>query len=68
MGTAGATLPLLDKLKEPFFIIYGDNYSKINLIDMVNFHYKKESDFTIAIHELEDVSQSGVLALMIIIM
>ena len=64
LGTAGSLIPIFDKIiHEPFLVIYGDNITNMNLIDLINFHHKNNSDFTIAIHSKDDVSQSGVLEL-----
>ena len=35
--------------KEPFFVIYGDNFTNINLTDMYNLHAKNKGIATIAI-------------------
>tara|TARA_B110000438_G_C15516904_1_gene522416 strand:- start:27 stop:725 length:699 start_codon:yes stop_codon:yes gene_type:complete len=62
LGTAGALEPFLPKLdKDPFFVLYGDNFTKIDLKSLYKFHIDKISDFTIAMHFREDVSHSGVL-------
>jgi NDP-sugar pyrophosphorylase family protein len=62
LGTAGAIEPFLSKLNnKPFFIIYGDNFTKIDLKSLYQYHIDKLSDFTIAMHFRKDVSHSGVL-------
>ena len=62
LGTAGALIPIFNALsKEPFFVIYGDNITNVNMNDLIVYHHKKKSDFTIAIHTKNDISQSGVL-------
>ena len=62
LGTAGALEPFLSKLNdEPLFIIYGDNFTKIDLKSLYQYHLDKKSDFTIAMHFREDVIHSGVL-------
>jgi len=64
LGTAGALLPMEKELgKSPFFILYGDNFIEINLESIIEFHNKKQSDFTIVTHKREDVSGSGVIVL-----
>jgi len=49
--------------KNPFLVIYGDNYSNINLHEFSNYHKSLQSHFTIALCKLDDVSQSGVAEL-----
>lgn len=62
LGTSGALLPFKKYLnKEPFYVIYGDNYFELNLTAIRQFHEKKQSDFTIALSKLDDVSNSGIV-------
>ena len=64
LGTAGATLSFIDKLyDEPFFVIYGDNYTEFDLSTFWRFHVHALSEFTIALHWRKDISQSGVAEL-----
>ena len=58
LGTAGAVLPIFKNLSNPFFLIYGDNVTNVNLQKLLNFHKKNNSDFTIVSHKLKDVSRS----------
>ena len=61
LGTAGALLALSDDLgNEPFFLIYGDNYSKFNLLDLKQFHEEMNSDFSIVFHWRKNVINSGI--------
>lgn len=49
LGTSGAIFKLRNQIKSNFFcVIYGDNFFKINLAKMLDYHKKKNSDFTIA--------------------
>ena len=62
LGTAGALEPFISKLGDDhYFVIYGDNFTKINLKSLFKYHLDKKSDFTIVMHYREDVSHSGVL-------
>ena len=47
--------------QKPFFVIYGDNITNDNMTDLIDFHYKNNSDYTITMHTRDDFSQSGVL-------
>ena len=61
LGTAGALLPFKDILKNgPFFVIYGDNFVSINLMDLKYFNEKMNSDISILFHWRNDVGNSGV--------
>ena len=61
LGTAGALFPIINNLGDPFLVLYGDNYSKFSLKKLIQFHHKKDSDFTIALHWRDDTSSSGVV-------
>jgi len=62
LGTAGALISFLPSLEnKPYFVIYGDNYTKVSLKSLSDFHYNNNSDFTIVMHYREDVEESGVL-------
>ena len=61
LGTAGAIIPLLNQLSDPFLLLYGDNLTEINIADLISFHENNKSDFTIVTHQLKDASRSGVL-------
>ncbi len=64
LGTVGATLSFIDKLNDnPFFVIYGDNYTEFDLSTFWRFHVQALSEFTIALHWRKDISQSGVAEL-----
>ena len=64
LGTAGGLLFFLDRLKEePYCVIYGDNYTLFNLRDLRDYHNSVDSDFTIALHWVDDIRQSGVVEL-----
>lgn len=61
LGTAGALIPFRDFLKgEPFFVIYGDNYIPVNLLEIKSFNDKKKADVTILFHWRDNVSSSGI--------
>ncbi len=61
LGTAGALFPIINKIGDPFLVLYGDNYSKFGLKKLIQFHNEKDSEFTIALHWRKDTSTSGVV-------
>ena len=64
LGTAGAVNNFCKELLNmPFFVIYGDNYFDFDLHLLRQFHEEKQSDFTIALCQLDDVSHSGIAEL-----
>lgn len=63
LGTAGTIKSLSKYIEDDMFVvIYGDNYfdSSFDIRDIVRFHEDNESYFTIALCQIDDVSQSGV--------
>lgn len=64
LGTAGGMLFFLDNFKKsPYYVIYGDNYTDFNLNDIKDYHQSVNSDFTIALHWVDDIKHSGVVDL-----
>lgn len=61
LGTAGALHLIKDRLEDEFFIIYGDEYSTVNLRKMLKFHRGKNGDATIAIHRSDHPEDSTVV-------
>lgn len=61
LGTAGALNNFRHILDgEPFFVLYGDNYSHIDLASLVRKMEEQKCLGVIAFHYREDVSHSGV--------
>ena len=61
LGTSGAVKNVQrfwDSL--PFFVIYGDNYTEINLSEMLNEHRVSEPLGTVAVFDREKVKNSGI--------
>jgi len=64
LGTAGAIKNFSEDLKNSeFFVLYGDNYSKMDLKKLVSFHREKRSNITIALFFRNKVSLSGIVKL-----
>jgi len=60
LGTAGALLAFEKSLgEEPFFIIYGDNYTDFDLLDLRLFNQKVNADISILYHWRSNVRDSG---------
>ena len=60
LGTAGGLLFFLDDFKEEkYYVIYGDNYTKFELSDLKDYHESVDSEFTVALHWVDDIRQSG---------
>jgi len=61
LGTAGALIPLKNKLKkDPIFVIYGDNYISFDLLDLKLFNEKMNADISILFHWRKNVGSSGI--------
>lgn len=65
LGTAGAVKKIANEfwktpLEDPFFVIYGDNYSQYDLGLLVEKYNSIAGSNVIAFHHREDVSESGV--------
>jgi len=53
-GTSGAVKKIETSLdKESFFVIYGDNYTEIDLTDMINFHKNNNAIATVGVFDPE---------------
>jgi len=64
LGTAGGLLYFLKWLQhEPYYVIYGDNYSNVELSDIKVYHDSVVSDFTIALHWVKNIKNSGFVEL-----
>jgi NDP-sugar pyrophosphorylase family protein len=63
LGTAGAVRNVKDFFDGPFFVWYGDNLSTCRLDRLWAKHAEKGGIATIALHEREDPTQSGIVGL-----
>jgi len=64
LNTAGALIPFIKIIKdEPLFVIYGDNYISIDLLELKKFHDIKKSDFSVLLSRRNKVKHSGVVNL-----
>jgi NDP-sugar pyrophosphorylase family protein len=62
LGTAGALNAVRGRIREPFFLIYGDNLTTCRL-DRLRARHPADAVATVALFERADVAQSGVAAL-----
>ena len=53
LGTAGAVKKLQKKLGELFFVIYSDNLLNFDLNKMLDYHFSKKSDITMALYSIK---------------
>ena len=61
LGTSGAVKNIESFWgNEPFFILYGDNYTNINLTDMLSTHLTNKPITTIAVFDSKKVISSGI--------
>lgn len=61
LGTGGAVKNIERFWNDkPFFVIYGDNFTDINLADMYNFHTSENSFATIALFDPQISLNSGI--------
>jgi len=67
LGTSGATRRIFESFwdkdhsaSDPFFVVYGDNFSDYNLQSLVDVYKQHSEAHVIGFHYREDVSSSGV--------
>jgi mannose-1-phosphate guanylyltransferase len=60
-GTAGAVKNAESYLDGPFFVLNGDIFTDLNLMDMLSFHRKRKATATIALTQVENPSAYGVV-------
>jgi NDP-sugar pyrophosphorylase family protein len=63
LGTAGAVRRVAEQFTGPFFVWYGDNLSTCRLDRLWDFHAASRGLVTIALHEREDPTSSGIAGL-----
>lgn len=63
LGTAGALGYLKDKLKEDFFIFYGDTIVDFDMKAMLDYHQQKHADATLFLHPNDHPYDSDIIDL-----
>lgn len=61
LGTAGAVKKVADFFDEPFYLIYGDNFSQWNLRGLKEVFNHQHPIAVMAVHWREDVTHSGMI-------
>jgi NDP-sugar pyrophosphorylase family protein len=61
LGTAGALKKVQRFFNEPFYMIYGDNFSQWNLGELRNVFHDRHPLAVMAVHWRDDVTQSGMI-------
>ena len=62
LGSAGTLLAKRDWVDdgEPFFILYGDNLTEVNLLKMYEFHKDHEWPFTLGVFKTDEPERCGI--------
>lgn len=63
LGTAGGVKKMEESLTDTFVVISGDIATDINIREMITFHKKKDSLFTLAVSIVDDPTKYGVVSL-----
>ena len=63
LGSAGAAKRLQSYLNETFVVFYGDLYTKMDLTPLVQFHYDHGSQITVALYEVDNPCDCGIVDL-----
>lgn len=63
LGTAGALGYLKDRLRDNFFVFYGDTIMDIDMEYMLNFHQKHHADATLFVHPNDHPFDSDIVEL-----
>lgn len=63
LGTAGALVPLRNRLSSTFLVVYGDNLTTCNLDALLRFHGTKGGSATIAVYERENATAGGIVSM-----
>jgi mannose-1-phosphate guanylyltransferase len=61
LGSAGALGPLADFLDRPFFVLYGDVLTNMDLTAMADFHRRHGGQGTVALYRVPDPERCGLV-------
>jgi len=64
LGTGGALKNAEKLFNEPFLVVNGDTYLEADFNNLISFHNDKKSLATIALAEVTDVGESGLVSLL----
>lgn len=60
LGSAGGVKKVEKKLTEPFFVLYGDNFTNCNLKALLSAHKKNKTICTVAVFDMRKNKNSGI--------
>ena len=63
LGSAGAIKKLEPFFDEPFVVMYGDLFTRIDLEPMIERHRTLGADVTVAVHTVENPAEKGIVLL-----
>ncbi|MGB9724254.1 MAG: nucleotidyltransferase family protein [Chloroflexia bacterium] len=63
LGSAGALEPLRDFLDRPFFVLYGDVLTNLDLTAMHTYHRRRGGMGTVALYRVPDPQRCGIVEL-----
>lgn len=63
LGTAGALPFIKEKLKDDFFVFYGDTIMDVDLIQMLEFHKNRHADASLFLHPNDHPYDSDLVAI-----
>jgi len=63
LGSAGAVKKLEDFFSGTFFVVYGDLFTNADLKKLLEFHKDKSSQATIALYEVENPEECGIVGI-----
>ncbi len=63
LGSAGALKPLRDFLDRPFFVLYGDVLTNMDLTAMLKYHRRQGGMGTVALYRVPDPERCGLVEL-----
>jgi NDP-sugar pyrophosphorylase family protein len=61
LGSAGAVKRLQRFFDQPFFVLYGDVLTDIDLAALATFHARREASLTMALHETTEPTRCGIV-------
>ena len=57
LGTGGGVLLATSNLTEPFLVLNGDTFFEVNLKELMDFHFKHQSEWTFALFRTSEVGR-----------
>jgi len=63
LGTAGALNLIKNRINETFVILFGDIFTRVNILKLLKFHLRNHSDCTIVVRKTEHPQDSNLVGL-----